>query len=193
MIRGRVGDTEMRLVFAGLLIAALALPAAAQTSGAQQSGPTNPAVLNEVYACAQISDEQQRLQCYDNAVGRLREAQTRGDVVAVDRQQAERVNREAFGFSLPSLGNLFAGIGGHSRIGTEDIAEISGHITSIARDRGGHATFTLDNGQQWQQIDDESTRAVRSGGEVRIRRAALASFLMHIESGGPAIRVRRVQ
>jgi hypothetical protein len=172
------------------LIAILALPAAAQTSPPQRS-PENPAVLDEVYACSQITDEHQRLECYDRAVGRLHEAQNRGDVVAVDRQQAERVNREAFGFSLPSLGNLFAGLGGHSRIATEDIAEISGHIARISRDRG-RATFTLDNGQQWQQIDDESTANVRSGGEVRIRRAALASFLMHVESGGPAIRVRRV-
>ncbi len=182
----------MRLVFAGLLIAALALPAAAQTSETQRS-PTNPAVLDEVYACAQIGDEHQRLECYDHAVGRLREAQTRGDVVAVDRQQADRVNREAFGFSLPSLGNLFGGVSSRSRGITEDVAEISGRIAGVSQDRGGHATFTLDNGQQWEQIDDENPRNARSGGEVRIRRAAMGSFLMHVEAGGPALRVRRVQ
>jgi hypothetical protein len=182
----------MRLAFAVLAIAALGLPAAAQTSAPQQPSPTNPAALTEVYACAQISDEQQRLQCYDAAVGRLREAQNRGDVVAIDRQQAERVNREAFGFSLPSLGNLFAGIGPHSRTMTEDISEIDAHVTRVSMDRGGRATFTLDNGQQWEQIDDESPRNVRSGGSVRIRRAMLDSFLMHVDAGGPAIRVRRV-
>lgn len=181
----------MRLVFAGLLIAALALPAAAQTSAPQRS-PDNPAVLDEVYNCAQISDEHQRLECYDHAVGRLHEAQTRGDVVAVDRQQAERVNREAFGFSLPSLGNLFGGGGSRSRIQTEDIAEIAAHITRISQDRSGHATFTLDNGQQWEQIDDENPRNAHNGGGVRIRRAMMGSFLMHVEAGGPAIRVRRV-
>jgi len=182
----------MRLVFAGLLIAVLALPAAAQTSGAQQS-PDNPALLNEVYACSQIGDEHQRLECYDHAVGRLHEAQNRGDVVAVDRQQAERVNREAFGFSLPSLGTLFGGGGSRSAIRTEDIAEISGHITRISLDRSGHATFTLDNGQQWEQVDDENPRNARNGGDVRIRRAIMGSFLMHVEAGGPALRVRRVQ
>ncbi len=181
----------MRLVFAGLLIAALALPAAAQTSAPQRS-PDNPAVLDEVYNCAQVGDEHQRLECYDHAVGRLQEAQRRGDVVAVDRQQAERVNREAFGFSLPSLGNLFAGLGSHSRIQAEDIAEIAAHITRVAQDRSGHATFTLDNGQQWEQIDDENPHNARNGGEVRIRRAMMGSFLMHVQAGGPAIRVRRV-
>ena len=113
-------------------------------------------------------------------------------MVAVDRQQAERVNREAFGFSLPSLGNLFGGGGSRSRIQTEDIAEIAAHITRISQDRSGHATFTLDNGQQWEQIDDENPRNARNGGEVRIRRALMGSFLMHVEAGGPAIRVRRV-
>jgi hypothetical protein len=190
MIRGRVGDTEMRLVFAGLLIVALALPAAAQRPAPQQSAGS-PAALDEVYACAEITDEHQRLECYDHAVGRMHEAQTRGDLVAVDRQQAERVNREAFGFSLPSLGNLFGG-GGHSRIAAEDIAEISAHISRVSQDRSGHATFTLDNGQQWEQIDDENARNARSGGSVRIRRAVMGSFLMHVEAGGPALRVRRV-
>lgn len=182
----------MRLVFAGLLIIALTLPAAAQGPAPQQS-QGNPAVLNEVYGCAQIADEHQRLQCYDNAVGRLHEAQNRGDLLAVDRQQAERVNREAFGFALPSLGNLLGGLGSHSRIQTEDIAEISAHITHVSMDRSGHATFTLDNGQQWEQIDDENARNARNGGDVRIRRAMMGSFLMHVRAGGPALRVRRVQ
>jgi hypothetical protein len=191
MIRGRVGDTEMRLVFAGLLIVALALPAAAQRPAPQQSAGS-PAALDEVYACAQITDEHQRLECYDHAVGRMHEAQNRGDLVAVDRQQAERVNREAFGFSLPSLGNLFGGGGSRSRIATEDIAEISAHISRVSQDRSGRALFTLDNGQQWEQIDDENARNARTGGDVRIRRAAMGSFLMHVEAGGPALRVRRV-
>ncbi|MBI3437074.1 MAG: hypothetical protein HY054_00165 [Proteobacteria bacterium] len=182
----------MRLVFAGLLIIALASPAAAQRPAPQQS-QGSPAAIDEVYACSQIADEHQRLQCYDNAVGRMHEAQNRGDLVAVDRQQAERVNREAFGFSLPSLGNLLAGIGSHSRTQTEDIAEISAHVTRVSMERSGRATFTLDNGQQWEQIDDENTRNVRSGGDVRIRRAMMGSFLMHVEAGGPALRVRRVQ
>ncbi|MFZ2030286.1 MAG: hypothetical protein WAU68_08260 [Vitreimonas sp.] len=181
----------MRLVFAGLLIVALALPAAAQRPAPQQS-TGSPAALDEVYACSQITDEHQRLQCYDNAVGRMHEAQNRGDLVAVDRQQAERVNREAFGFSLPSLGHLFGGGGGHI-IAPEDVAEVAAHITRISQDRSGHATFTLDNGQQWQQIDDENPRAARTGGDVRVRRATMGSFLMHVEAGGPALRVRRVQ
>jgi hypothetical protein len=192
MIRGRVGDTDMRLVFAGLLIVALALPAAAQRPAPQQS-PGSPAALDEVYACAQITDEHQRLECYDHAVGRMHEAQNRGDLVAVDRQQAERVNREAFGFSLPSLGHLFGGGGGRAALTPEDVAEIAAHITRVARDRSGHATFTLDNGQQWEQIDDENPQMARNGGDVRIRRAMMGSFLMHVEAGGPALRVRRVE
>ncbi len=182
----------MRLVFASLIVAVLAFPAAAQGPAPQQS-QASPTVLDEVYACSQIADEHQRLECYDHAVGRMHEAQNRGDLVAVDRQQVARVNREAFGFSLPSLGNLFGGGGSHARIHTEDIAEIAAHITRVSMDSSGRATFTLDNGQQWEQIDDESARNARSGGDVRIRRALMGSFLMHVEAGGPALRVRRVQ
>ena len=182
----------MRALFAGLLVIALALPAAAQQQPAPQQ-PGNPGVLDEVYACAQTADEHQRLECYDRAVGRMREAQTRGDLVAEHRHQVERVNREAFGFSLPSLGNLFGGGGGHRNVAPEEVAEISAHIASVSRHGPGHATITLDNGQGWEQIDDENARMARAGGAVSIRRAALGSFLMHVEAGGPAIRVRRVQ
>ena len=180
----------MRALFASVLIAALALPAAAQQQPAPQQ-PVSPAVLDEVYACAATADEHERLACYDRAVGRMREAQNRGDLVAVDRQQAERVNREAFGFSLPSLGNLFGG-GGRGSAAREEVAAITAHIMQVSRDGMGHATITLDNGQGWEQIDDENSRNARTGGAVTIRRAAMGSFLMHVDAGGPALRVRRV-
>jgi hypothetical protein len=181
----------MRALFVSLLLAGLSGPAAAQ----QQSPPqqtANPGALEEVYACASTADEHQRLECYDRAVGRMREAQTRGDLVAVDRQQAERVNREAFGFSLPSLGNLFGG-NSHRAIVPEEVAAITAHITRVSRDGSGHATITLDNGQTWEQIDDVNSRNARTGGSVTVRRALMGSFLMHVDAGGPPLRVRRVE
>ena len=48
-------------------------------------------------------------------------------------------------------------------------------------------------GELLAQIDDEVARNVRQGGRVTVRRASLSSYLMSVEAGGPAIRVRRVQ
>jgi len=182
----------MRFVLTGLCLVALAAPA----YGQDMPSPT-PGVLDQVYTCATVGDERERLACYDRAVGRLREAQTSGNLVAVDRQQAQEIEREAFGFSLPSLPRLFgrrdSSSGAASGPAIEQVAELRLEIASVRQQRYGPATFTMTNGQVWQQIDDENPRNARAGGAVTIRRAALASFLMAVDAGGPAIRVRRIE
>lgn len=187
----------MRIVFVSLCLVALAAaPAAAQEQG-------QPAVLSQVYACASVSDEAERLACYDGAVGRLREAQSSGNLVTVDRQQAENLDRDAFGFSLPSLSRLFGG-GASTEASTNagtaaqrpafaPTDEMQLEIARVAMRRDGTASFTMTNGQVWSQIDNESPRNARAGGQVTIRRAAMGSFLMSVAAGGPALRVRRTQ
>ncbi|HYD87994.1 MAG TPA: hypothetical protein VEA80_11000 [Vitreimonas sp.] len=177
----------MRIVIASLCFVAFAAGSAA----AQEERPANPQVLDQVYACANIADETQRLACYDGAVGRLRDAQTSGNLVAVDRQQAQEIEREAFGFSLPSLPRIFGNRGNEAA--APEIAEMALTIDRVVTRRNGPATFYMSNGQVWTQIDDENARNARAGGQVTIRRATLGSFLMSVEAGGPAIRVRRTQ
>jgi hypothetical protein len=181
----------MRIALASLAFIAFVGSAMAQT-------PTSPDVLNQVYACRDIADETQRLACYDGAVGRLQEAQNSGGLVAVDRQQAQAMDRESFGFHLPSLSNIFGGGGGDNQSAAstprfERIDNIPMEIASVTHQRNGPSTFRMTNGQVWVQIDDEVARNVRQGGAVTIRRASLSSYLMSVEAGGPAIRVRRVQ
>jgi hypothetical protein len=173
-----------------------AAPAAAQN----QVPAGNPGALDAVYACAAITDEAPRLACYDNAVGRLREAQTTGNLVAVDRGQAEQLDREAFGFQLPSLSRLFGG-GSDSgssaatpeRPGFERVDQMQLTVERVVRRRDGTVSITMTNGQVWSQIDNENPRNVRPGGQVTVRRATLGSYLMSVEAGGPALRVRRTQ
>lgn len=192
----------MRFVLASLCIAALAASAASA-----QQPPATPGVLDQVYACAEIADETQRLACYDGAVGRLREAQTTGNLVAVDRAQAEDIDRDAFGFSLPSLGRLFGGGARESASAAasstpspsarppalERVDAMQLEIARVVMRRDGTASFTMTNGQVWSQIDNESPRNARAGGQVTIRRASMGSYLMSVEAGGPALRVRRTQ
>ncbi len=191
----------MRIVFVGLCLAAAALgSASAQDPPASQ--PATPGVLDQVYACAGVAEENQRLSCYDGAVDRLREAQNTGNIVAVDRAQAEEVDRDAFGFSLPSLARLFGGGSENASASStsaarppafERVDEMQLEIARVAMRRDGTAAFTMTNGQVWSQIDNESPRNVRTGGQVTVRRASMGSYLMSVEAGGPALRVRRTQ
>jgi hypothetical protein len=172
----------MRRAFASLaLLIVFAASAAAQGE--------SPPVLDQVYACAEITGEAERLACYDAAVGRLRQAQSSGDLVAVDRAQAQEIERDAFGFSLPSLPRLFGG--GDRARGEPSVGELQLEIARVSRRADGKTVFTMSNGQVWAQIDDSSTRRAREGGAVTVRRAALGSYLMSVEAGGPAVRVRR--
>jgi len=130
-------------------------------------------------------------------VGRLREAQNSGNVVAIDRGQAQEMDREAFGFSLPSLSRIFGGGSGRQSAAStprfEAVDEIAMEIASVTHQRNAPSTFRMTNGQVWVQIDDEVARNVRQGGSVTVRRASFSSYLMSVEAGGPAIRVRRIQ
>ncbi|MGH6951110.1 MAG: hypothetical protein ACREH4_09570 [Vitreimonas sp.] len=191
----------MRIVFASLCFIALATaPAAAQEPPAAR--PSTPGVLDQVYACANIANETERLACYDGAVGRLREAQDTGNLVAVDRAQVQEVDREAFGFSLPSLGRLFGSGGSNASAGAtpaarppafERVDAMQLEIARVTMRRDGTASFTMTNGQVWSQIDNESPRNVRAGGQVTVRHASMGSYLMSVAAGGPALRVRRTQ
>lgn len=174
----------MRFVLASLCFLGFAAPAAAQ------SGDATPGVLDQVYACASVTGEAERLACYDGAVGRLREAQTSGNLVAVDRAAAQEIEREAFGYSLPNLPRIF----GRNVADADALAEMRMEIASIDRPRGGgRAAFTMTNGQVWVQTDETNPRNARVGRTVTVRTAALGTYLMSVEGGGAALRVRRQQ
>jgi len=85
-----------------LSIIALALCASATLALAQENSNEFSAVI----ACTNISEATERLACYDLAAGRLDVAQKNGEIVAVSKNEIEKVERDAFGFNIPSLPNL---------------------------------------------------------------------------------------
>lgn len=180
----------MRVALTCLLTTMMfAAPAFAQT-------PAQPGPLAQVYACAETQDDAARLACYDAAVGRLQQAQSSGELVAVDRGTVETIEREGFGLSLPSLPRLFGGGSDRASASTParpELTEMNLTVERLSQRGDGKAVFVMSNGQVWVQVDTTSTRRVRAGGAVTIRRASLGSFLMVVEAGGPAIRVRREQ
>jgi len=170
----------MRYVTAALVILCAA-PAAAQD---QQTEP--PQVVAGVYACAGVSNDAERLACYDNAVGRMRQAESEGQFVAVDRERAEVLRRESFGFTLPSVANLFGGRGGD-----EVLDRIELDVERVLTRADGRHIFVMADGQRWVQVEPRRTSNVRAGDSVIVRRASLGSFMLVSERGGAAHRVRR--
>ncbi len=169
----------------------LAGPATAQGSAAN---PTDP-----IYSCAAISEDAARLACFDEAVAALRTKEEAGLVRTIDVAQIETIEKEAFGFSLPSLPSIFTRSASRSDSSEplparEDISEIivavkSARIQSVT----SRAIVTLENGQTWEQIDSTKVQAssLRKAKEARVRKAALGSFMMSVD-GGRSFRVKRV-
>ncbi|MBL8530130.1 MAG: hypothetical protein JNK94_00215 [Hyphomonadaceae bacterium] len=175
----------MRPILLGMLFVALATPAVAQQPAQA------PGVLEQVYACATVGEEAARLRCYDDAVGRLRAAQTSGELVAVDRGQVQQIERESFGFSLPSLPRIF------QRTETpgaepERTESLTAQVSGVRQRNTGIYVITLANGQVWEQTDQLPPRRLRAGDTVEIRRATFGSYLLHYDRG-PAVRVRRIE
>ena len=111
-------------------------------------------------------------------------AEAASEIRVVDRQQVRSTRRSLFGLTLPDL-NIFGGDA------DDPMNEINGTIRSVNQLGDGKWAFTLDDGARWVQIDSRDLSSYpRVGHSVRIRRAAMGSFLANINRN-TAIRVRR--
>lgn len=156
---------------------------------------TAGAPTDSVYACAAIAEDSARLACFDAAVSELRSKEQAGLIQTVDVAKIKEIEKEAFGFSMPSLPALFNRSSGADKATKEEaIEEITAGVKS-ARIQGvtGRVIVVLDNGQTWEQIDTTkpNAMALRKAKEARVRKAALGSFMMTVD-GGKAFRVKRV-
>lgn len=178
-----------KMALAGFLIASPVFAASADTPPAR---PTD-----SIYACTAISDDVARLKCFDTATAELKAAESSGQVRTIDVAAIEKIERESFGFTLPSLADVFRRgdrDGSDKSVADKQIDEVTLPIKSISVNRVTRkATVTLENGQVWEQIDSQEIpgNKVRKGKQATIKRASLGSFLMTID-GGAGIRVKRV-
>lgn len=154
------------------------------TAGLAGPALAQEASLEAVLACRAIEDPTQRVGCYDAAVGRLEQAQAQGEVKVITRAEVEKVQRESFGFRIPSLPSF----GGGDKDGSAELKRVTEAVKSVSG-TGGKLRITLENGSVWQQIDDKSIRA-RNVESAEIFQAAMGSYKMKLD-GGLAFRVRR--
>jgi hypothetical protein len=172
-----------RFVAVGLLAAASLLAGAAQA----QDDAKRPKVLEEIFECREVKDPGQRLACFEAAAAKMEEAEAQGDVVVVDREQAQQARRRAFGLPLPNI-VLF----GKRDTGPE-VTELNASVVRAWRSPRGYWWFQLDNGGVWRQIDTYPIpRDPKPGSKVFIRRAMMGSYFCKVDGQQP-VRVHRVR
>lgn len=191
------------------LIVGLSNPAFAQEA-------SSPKEMDALFACQSQTEDAARLGCFDETVRTLRAANASGDLVALSRDEVENVERDAFGFNLPSLPRLRGLFGSGDPDGKpNDLTRPIGNETAetpkdekilkrvtLSVDRletfnRGRYRFYLTNGQVWSQNDSDKLRRPRKGDngilEVEIRKAAFGTFLLQVNGSGRSVRVRRTE
>lgn len=169
-----------------LFVASLLIVPALQAKSQHASDATNQSVL-AVTACLDLVDTGARLNCFDINAAKLKAAAGGQDLVVVDRKEVQRTRRALFGFPIPSAGLLAAEAGEEKR---PEFTEIDAKIAQCHETAEGLWRFTLDDGSVWETTE-KSINDPRSGNSIRIKRAALGSFLGNIE-GMRAVRMHRI-
>lgn len=134
-------------------------------------GIPGPILATDLSACLPLADDQQRLACYDRLA---------------ERQAPTVTTPEAlFGLEPAAKTELL-----QRQHGGEPAEAIEQTVSTVSN-WNGKLRLGLANGQEWAQTDSTPLQ-LKPGDVVRIRRAALGSYLLSRKSGGRGIRVRRV-
>jgi hypothetical protein len=172
------------VAIAGALVCGLASADAAGPAGVTAD---RAAVLKALDDCRKITEDTTRLACFDKATAAFDQAETQGQVVVIDREQAKAVRRQAFGFHLPTL-HVFDGA-----TKTEDgVDRLELQIDSAHQDGFGHWVFTSTDGAVWRQTDNEIMGAEpHKGSRLLIKTGVLGAYFCKVD-GQPQVRCQRV-
>jgi hypothetical protein len=170
------------LLTAGLVAMAGGVsPGWAQSPAASARAPALQSLLD----CRAVAGDAQRLACFDKAAAGFGQAEAKGEVVVVDRDQVRQASRQSFGFNF-RMPEVFTR--GEKQ---EDLDRISAVAARAYQGGDGKWTVELEDGAVWRQIDSEKvSRAPRKGSKVEIRKAAMGSFFMNLD-GQRAVRAQR--
>ena len=165
----------------GRVLAVLGLAALAGASMAAE--PPDPA-LKGLAGCAGVAEAAARAACYDDAYAALSRAVSAGEIMIVQRQEAQAAQRSAFGLNLPAL-TIF------DRGAQAPLESVTGEVKRAYRDELGKWVVVLADGAVWRQIDSEVIAPPpRAGSRVEIRKAAFGSYFMRVD-GQRGVRAKR--
>jgi hypothetical protein len=164
----------------GISISVGLLIAGALVGGAQAAKPmASPAVVQSLLDCRKVTDNTERLACFDKAAATMQSATVSGDLVSIDREQRRAARRQAFGFILPSLSFLERGDK------PEEANQITATVAIAKMDANGKWLIQLDDGAVWRQTEVQDLgREPHKGSKVNIRSGLLGSYFMTIDGQG---------
>lgn len=175
---------QIALFAAAGLLAMCAVPAMAQ------SGSSDPSkdYLEGLKACQVITDNDQRLACFDAAVENIVDANEAGDVQLFDRDDVRQTRRSLFGFNIPKL-DIFGG--GDQEEDADELFQTT--ITSVSYRSSTTARFTTAEGAVWEMKNiPRRLRQIEPGDTVIFNEASLGFYFVRI-NGQIGIKGKRVE
>jgi hypothetical protein len=179
-------------------MAAAVLVSGAGFSHAYAADRTTDALL----ACANESEDAQRLRCFDAVVANLRKAPAApAATAAAPPPAAAAPSRTAAApapaassptpASAPTAEQRFGARGDISPDKHEEIDELTGTVTEIGTKPHGELIVTLDNGQVWAEKQSGSKVKLKTGDTVKIERGAMGSYTLI--ANGRSSKVSRIR
>lgn len=166
-----------------LLGAAPLSPAHAQPEGGEQA----PDYVDALRQCQEITEDPERLACFDNAVTSIVTASDSGEVRVIDREEVRATRRSLFGFSVPDVALLEA------EEGEEEDELFETTITSVRYSGRNQIRFTTAEGAVWEMNNvPRRLRRVNEGDTVIFKEASLGFYFVRIE-GQTGIKGRRIR
>ncbi|MEP1231225.1 MAG: hypothetical protein ABJG88_11155 [Litorimonas sp.] len=187
---------EFGLSHMGYLAIFLIGTGAAHVSAQAQSAE-QPKELQAIYACKVKTNSDERLACYDAAIGNFETAEKSGEIITFDTQENKNEKRNLFG-KKKKAEQPASRQSSKVKSGFDDnVKEVSFHIDRTKAFGRKKNRFYFSNGQIWEQTQDEVLRIPESkNGEINIaniRKASFGSYMLNINGKGKAVRVKRVK
>ena len=134
-------------------------------------------LIESLRSCASLSNDDERLSCFDRTVQLLESGEHAKQPVA----SAE----EMFGMGRVARQNT-------TSTKREELTQVTAKVKSINRAADGTPVIALENGQVWQGTDETRSLLLEPGDTVTVSRAALGSFRMATPHGR-GLKVRRLR
>jgi len=173
------------------LAALIALTSPASLAAQEPEAADRPAYLEELKSCQLLSDDAQRLACFDSKVSAMISASEAGDVRVVDRADVDRTRRSLFGFNVPDVGILKDDKPEKDEDGEDKLFETT--ITKVRYRSSKKAQFTTAEGAVWEMNDIPRRLAKIKPGAVAVFKPASFNYYFIRIDGQMGVKGRRIQ
>lgn len=160
------------------------------SAAAPERQQPRPEIFSRLLQCRSVTDNAERLLCFDRQSSAMDAAAQRDEVVVLDKGELNKTRKTLFGFSFPKLPFLGGGDDDDNRE-REGVTHIEAVIASVRSLGYGKWQMGLEDGAVWTTTEPISVRDPKAGQTIEIKRAAMGSFMGKI-NGGRSVRMKRV-